>query len=640
MHWISFVFIVLLSAVFRVTNLNIIEFKTDEASNLLLASRSLFGHPFPYGGVVSSIGILNPPLFNYLLFPIVAITLDPRSIVFVIALLNSLALGLFFLLVKRYYNYTLAFIAAIILAFSPWAIIFSRKIWPPDLIIPFSILLLYSLHKLVLQKKTIFWIPIVTLSLLLVQLDLSSAFFVVAMFFFLFLQKPKINYSLIFLGLSLGLIPAIPYFIYELTNNCPDCFLLLNLNNYLPGIRSPEVFLRPLQIINQGNFYFLLGDDTLTFVQKFPLIYKLRTFMYLEYILIPLGMFIFWKRHKKFRFLIYSTLLLPLVYFLFRLQPFMHYFVIMVPILSVSLAFSLYVLLSSKKIMLKCMGILTTTLIVISSLTFNFATFKLIQEQKGLKGDYGTSFEITRKNAEKLLRKYRKDKEYQEMLIAIHIPLHIMQGDGPIAKMIYPYRETTKHLSSLEKRLEIVPSDPRVQQELFAYYTTNLTRSSVSQLRSKKISKPIYKKIFNEVYNLYLFKNLKKLHKSSIPPFYFEYPNHWKVIENYKENKLTIKSDTISMSIRKSLLFENIMDPNNTYLSKEIKVLGKTIQRLECQAYDQKWCGVKFSPFQIDKYYYEIEYVAEKNILKSKALNDTIFAMDEIVESFIYANLW
>lgn len=66
---IFFLIIILSALIFRITNLRLIEFKVDEAINLFLASRSLFGQSFPPGGTVSSIGILNPPLFNYFLLP-------------------------------------------------------------------------------------------------------------------------------------------------------------------------------------------------------------------------------------------------------------------------------------------------------------------------------------------------------------------------------------------------------------------------------------------------------------------------------------------------------------------------------------------------------------------------------------------
>ena len=156
---VVFLFIILSALIFRVTNLDVTEFKADEASNLFLASRPIFNHPFPYGGVVSSVGILNPPLFTYFLYAIAILTLNPQVIVLIIALINSLMLGFFFLFIKNYYSKTLAFISTIFLAFSPWSIIFSRKIWPPDLIPPLSIVLLYSLHKAVLSKKMIFLAP-------------------------------------------------------------------------------------------------------------------------------------------------------------------------------------------------------------------------------------------------------------------------------------------------------------------------------------------------------------------------------------------------------------------------------------------------------------------------------------------------
>lgn len=630
-----FLFIILCASLFRITNLDVIEFKIDEANNLFLASRPIFNHPFPYGGVVSSVGILNPPLFTYFLFTIAIFTLNPQTIAFVIALINIFMLGFFFWFIKNYYSKTLALICTIFLAFSPWSIIFSRKIWPPDLIPPLSIMLLYSLHKAVLAKKMIFWTAVAAFSMLLIQLDLSSAFFILLLAFFLILQRPKMSYFYLGLGIFIGIIPAIPYIIYELTNNCPDCLLFLNLERNLPINRSIEVFARPLQILNQGNFHFLLGDDAITFANEFPFIYRLRKFLYLEYLLIPLGIFLFWKKYQKLRFFTYSILALPFVYFVFRLQPAMHYFIIMVPLLSLFLGLCLLTFLNSKNKMVKYTFSFLLVILLVSSVTFDFAFFKFLGDKKGLKGDYGASLAIVQKENKEELKTYKYDKNYQEMLIANYIPLWIFHGTSPFAKMIYPYDKTKKNLTLLEKRLKVVPSDPRVIQELVAYYTTtNPTRSTIDLLRLKKLNIPGYKKIFNEVYHLYLATSFKKNYKSSIPPFFFEYPEHWEIIENYEENKVIIKEDTSSMTIKKSSFFENLTNPNNIYYSKDVNILGKTVQRVECYETTGKWCSIKFSPFQIDKYYYQIEYATEKSILKSKELNDTISAMDDIVDSF------
>lgn len=632
----KFIFILIVSCalLFRATNLDVIEFKTDEASNLFLASRPIFKHPFPYGGIVSSVGILNPPLFIYSLFAIASFTLSPKIITLIIALLNSFMLGFFFLFLKNYYSKMLAFICSIFLVFSPWSIIFSRKIWPPDLIPPISILLLYSLHKVVISKKMIFWIPIIVCSLFLTQLDFSSAFFVLLLAFFLILQRPKINFLYITLGLFIGLIPVIPYIIYELTNKCPDCSLLLNLEENLPINRSLEVFIRPLQVLNQGNFHHLLGDDTLTFAKEFPFTYSFRRLLYIEYLLIPLGIFIFWRKYKRLRFLTYSILVLPFVYFLFRLKPAMHYFIIISPLLSIFLGISFLTFLNLRNKIVKYLSYFLIAVLLITSISFDFSFFKFLGDKKGLKGDYGTSLYIVKKENEEALKAYKSDKNYQEMFIANYLPLWIFHGTSPFAKMVYPYDKTKKNLMSLEKRLKEVPSDPRVIQELVTYYTTNPTRPTIDELRFKKLNILGYKKIFDEVYYFYLAHSFKKNYKSSISPFFFEHPQHWKIIENYKENKVIIKDGTFSMTIKKSLVFDNFTNPNNMYRSKDVNIFGQTVQRVECYEKNGKWCGIKFSPFQIDEYYYRIEYTTEKSILKSKELNGTISAMDDIVDSF------
>lgn len=498
-----FLLVVFLSTIFRITNLDLIEFKIDEASNLLLATRPMFGHPLPYGGITSSIGILNPPLFNYLLIPFTLISLDPKVIVAIIALINSLAIGLFFLIIKKYYNNVIAFIAGLIMAFSPWLIIFSRKIWPPDLIFPLSVLLFLSIHKIIIDKKTIFWIPFVLSSLFLIQLDLSSVFFILLISAFFFIQKPQLNWKYIIIGLILGILPMLPYLVYEFRNNCPDCLLLLTLNKSL-DIRSPEVFLRPLQILSQGNFKFILGNDTLTFFTNFPLAYKLKFIFYIEYLLIPIGMLLFWMKNKDLRFIIYAILGLPILYFIFKLGSFMHYYVILIPFLCLFLSISFYSLIKSKNYILRYLSIIMLLGVVLYSTIFNFYLFALIRKQNGLNGDYGASFNKTLPSVEQQIVKYKHRKDYQEILLSFYIDLSVMRGISPFAVMIYPPKETEKNLKAIGERLKNDPNDPRILQELLVYYTSQkITKPYLIYLEKKISISPIYEIIYNEVNHLY-----------------------------------------------------------------------------------------------------------------------------------------
>ena len=156
-----FFVILLFSLSFRITNLDLIEFKTDEAVNLLLSAWPALHHSLPPGGTVSSIGILNPPLFNYILTPLTFFTLDPKTFSFLIGFLNSVAIAFFYLIVKNYYSQVIAFTSSVLFAFSPWAILYSRKIWNQDILVPFFVLMFYSLHKIIIDKKRIFWLTFV-----------------------------------------------------------------------------------------------------------------------------------------------------------------------------------------------------------------------------------------------------------------------------------------------------------------------------------------------------------------------------------------------------------------------------------------------------------------------------------------------
>lgn len=505
---ILFLIIVLSSALFRITNLTMVEFKADEAINLFLASRPLFGHPFPPGGTVSSVGLLNPPLLNYLLFPFVLISLDPKVISFFIGLVNSLAIGFFFLLIRRYYNTTVALMASLLFAFSPWSILLSRKIWAQDLILPFLVLLLYSLHKVVLDKKMIYWLPYVVSSLLLFQLHQSSLIFLLLLNGFLLIKKVKTNLTYIALGFILGIIPMLPYLIYIANNLSLDPQAFLISKERFGHQYFLVIFLRPLQILSQGNFHFVLGEDMLTLAQRFPLAYHLRRFFYLEYLLLPLGALVFWKNYPRLRFLVYLTLGLPLIYFLARVEPFIHYFAILLPILFLFLASGLFFLLSFKNSILKIVALGIFSALIGISVIFNIAFFSLLNEQKALKGDYGTTLIMAEREVKERLKKYQDNKEYREMVLASYLPKNLLYGNLPVAKMIYSPEETRGRLSLLEERLREVPEDARVHNELLAFYTSSPpTAEIVALLKKKSEALPGYQPIYEEVHRLFVKQN-------------------------------------------------------------------------------------------------------------------------------------
>lgn len=500
----AFLFLLVLAAAlfFRISHLSLIEFKADEATNLFLASRPLFGHPFPPGGTISSVGILNFPLFNYILFPLAAISTNPKTITFFIGLINSLAVAFLFLILKRYYGTIISLITSMLAALSPWAILFSRKIWPQNLIFPLITILIFALHHIFINQRRRFWVIYIFVSLLIIQLHQGSIFFLILLSLFAFMKsRPPLR--LLIISFILGIAPTIPFFQHSLKNLFSYPQAIFIPKEKISNMFYPEIFLRPLQIASQGNFYFILGTDTLTFQKDFPLIYQLRKIFYLEYLLIPLGMLFFWQQYRRLRFLVLAVGSLPIAYFLLRFVPHIHYFIVIVPFVFLFLGISLSRFVNSSKPVFKIAGIGLSIILLLNSFVYNTAFFKLVKKQGGLKGDYGSIFALSEKTIKEGIAPYRGDSHYQEMFLASFLPKRDWYGFLPLSRMIYSYQDTQKRLTKLEKRLNSVPEDTRVQNELLAFYTwTPPTLEILDLLKQKSNTIPGYQPIHNEVKHL------------------------------------------------------------------------------------------------------------------------------------------
>lgn len=544
---ISFLVILISALSFRITNLNLIEFKSDEALNIFLAAQPLFGHSFLPGGTVSSLGVLNPPIFNYILFPVTFLSLDPRVITLFMALANVAGIIGFFLLLRKYYGLGTALIASLLLSFSPWAILYSRKIWMQDLLMPATVIMLFAVHKLISEKKDMYWILYAASSLILIQLHQVSVVFVLIVSVFM-LAKVRLNLKYLIFGILIGILPLIPYIIFELQNKCPDCFAILSSRERLNTGYSLKAFIRPLQIVSIGDFRYILGNDTLTFAQKFPLVYKAREFLYLEYLLLPLGLAVFIAKYKKFSFLGYASFLTIASYFFLRIESFMHYYIILLPLLFLFLATVFSFFLKSRNIFLKAGSTALLGTILLTSIAFNKTFFDLLKMTGGTKGDYGATFAKKEADIKERLKKYKNDPRLAERTLASYIPLAYMYGYEPFGKMLYG-NVSPNEIPTLESELRKDSEQKIVQFKLLNLYTrTQETVQTIYVLRIKLQQMPQYLPIYREVLQRYMARTFKKEYSSS--RFVFFYPEHWtaremedgSIVLGGSEYELTIKN--------------------------------------------------------------------------------------------------
>src|SRR3990167_8440726 len=200
--WVVIFF--LLSSIFRLSNLDLIEFKSDEATTVYQTVQFLDPPYLIQRGLISGTGVYNSPLFNYLIIPLSLWSRDPQVLSGVIALINSLSVAAFFLLVKRYYGQLTAIFASLLLVFSPWGVIFSRKIWAQDLISLFLIPFFWLSHELILRKNTKVVLPLFALLVLLIQLHGSGLFLFTVTILILLILRIRVSFKSVILGILIG----------------------------------------------------------------------------------------------------------------------------------------------------------------------------------------------------------------------------------------------------------------------------------------------------------------------------------------------------------------------------------------------------------------------------------------------------
>lgn len=132
-EWLVLGGILALAAGLRLTRLDLIEFKYDEATTMLSALRIVREGQLPAVGMVSSRGPHNPALMSYVLAPAVAISGDPRVAAGWLALLGVAAVGVTYWLGNSYFGWPVGALAATLFASSPWAVFLSRKTWAQNL---------------------------------------------------------------------------------------------------------------------------------------------------------------------------------------------------------------------------------------------------------------------------------------------------------------------------------------------------------------------------------------------------------------------------------------------------------------------------------------------------------------------------
>lgn len=141
-EWIGLLVVLILATAIRLYRVDSVEFYHDEAMLGMLAQEMADGQTFPLQGIVSSVGIPNPPQTVYTILPPFWFSNDPVFVTSWVIFLNLIGVALLYIITLRQFGFAPALLAATFYAVNPWAVMYSRKLWAQDYVNPFLLLAL------------------------------------------------------------------------------------------------------------------------------------------------------------------------------------------------------------------------------------------------------------------------------------------------------------------------------------------------------------------------------------------------------------------------------------------------------------------------------------------------------------------
>jgi hypothetical protein len=409
--------LLVMAVLLRLYGLDLMEFKLDEIIALRQAEEIIKGN-IPKTGLISSIGIPNPPHFLYILaiwrffFP------TPIAGVYFIAIGGLIAFfSLCFLAYKAGDRVALLLMLALGAA-SPWMVIYSRKIWAQNTLLPLVsilMLLLFELGKKPHSRVIAFILPLLAL---VTGIHFSTVCVVVStLLYILMVPGPrKLNLKATLLGVLSALIIQSPYLDYLFETKFSDFSKATSSGSASNTFIS--VFLSSIKAT--GNVFFI-GDSgsLIDFDQIHPVISNVASVLsngavYFVWTIVLVSLFTYAAaRIRGGRagedspqnaypelLCILFIVMPPLIYGVAGAFPYNHYFIISIPALLLLASLVLAKILRSlSKLLLPGWALLAKSMFMIPVAVYLCvgafwlsAFYRYIAENGGSRADYGEAF--------------------------------------------------------------------------------------------------------------------------------------------------------------------------------------------------------------------------------------------------------
>ncbi len=219
-----------LAVFLRVRHLDTTGIWGDQAFLLNTAMRWVNGGPVPLAANKSSIGIMHPPMIEYLYAAALWLWPDILSVAVLTMLAGLAAVAVSAWATYRTFGKTAAFVATALFAVNPWGVFYSQLIWNPTLVPVFSSLTLGCLlFYFSVEQRSAYLVSGLVSAAVMIQLHPSAGvqWVTIAVVCVFFWRKVRLQ-PLIAGGVLSGLL-AVPYLLYQLGTGGSDVRAMLEL---------------------------------------------------------------------------------------------------------------------------------------------------------------------------------------------------------------------------------------------------------------------------------------------------------------------------------------------------------------------------------------------------------------------------
>ena len=257
------VFVLVLACFLRLYDLGVTEFKADEARLLSLAWDMAEGDGVAVRGISSSVGVPNFPASVWVYALPLLVWKSVYGATFFTGLLNTVAVGLCYWLVRRYWGWQAAVAATLMFAVSPWAVVHARKIWAQNLlpvfVLGWGISGLLAFH----EGRKRWLLPHLVLAAVAFQIHLAAVSLIVGsgLFVLVFRRHLATSWKWLLAGGVGALTTAVPFIYYLLFQNEIPVRALLSSGGSGSGGASWNAFLHTFRLYSGWQIHALAGGE-------------------------------------------------------------------------------------------------------------------------------------------------------------------------------------------------------------------------------------------------------------------------------------------------------------------------------------------------------------------------------------------